>query len=250
VNFKRNAEIVRLPKSMVVIPTYNEASNVERLVELILSQSPDLSLLVIDDNSPDGTGDELDRLARRHARLRVIHRSRKMGLGSAYREGFARVAAEGSSKYIVEMDADFSHDPGALPVLIEAAEREKADLVIGSRYVPGGRINGWNKGRLFLSSNANRLCSFLLGSRIRDYTSGFRCYRAGSMYLFGLDTIRSEGYAFQVEMTTRVLNAGKKIAEIPIVFSERREGVSKFGRKILIEAVKMLVLLFLKRLVR
>jgi dolichol-phosphate mannosyltransferase len=238
-----------LPASTVVVPTYNEANNIERIVGTVLSQSPDLSLLIVDDNSPDGTGDLARRLARTEKRLEVMHRPRKMGLGSAYREGFARILSRQTGKYLLEMDADFSHDPKVLPVLIETAEREQADLVIGSRYAHGGRIVGWDWKRRALSSAANKLCSLLLGSRVRDYTAGFRCYRAEALRLVDLASIRSEGYAFQVEMTTRMLKKRMGVVEVPIVFSERRTGASKFNSRIFIEAVLVLGLLFMKRLI-
>jgi dolichol-phosphate mannosyltransferase len=238
-----------LPASTVIVPTFNEAANLKRVVEAVLSLSPDLSLLIVDDNSPDGTGDKAFELARSEDRLEVLQRPRKLGLGSAYREGFSRILSRGTSNYILEMDADFSHSPHMLPVLIEEAEKESADLVIGSRYTPGGKICGWNRKRLFLSGFANRLCSLLLGSRVKDYTAGFRCYRAESLRLIDLDTVRSEGFSFQVEMTFEMIRRGLKILETPIVFSERSDGASKFNSGIFAEAVLVLGLLFLKRLV-
>lgn len=237
-----------MPASTVVVPTYNEAGNIERLVEEVLHLSPEISLLIIDDNSPDGTGEKARGLAKGRAGLEVIQRPRKLGLGSAYREGFAHVLKQKKNKYILEMDADFSHDPGTLPKLIEKAERENADLIIGSRYIPGGQIHGWNKKRLFLSEWANRLCSLLLGRGVSDYTAGFRCYRAESLKLFDLSVVRSEGYAFQVEMTFEMARRNMKIAEVPIIFSERSGGVSKFDAGIFTEAIAVLCLLFIKRL--
>ena len=243
------AGIASLPRSTVVVPTYNEAKNIERLVETVLGLSPDLSLLIIDDSSPDGTGEIALGIAQNEERLELLRRPRKMGLGSAYREGFAHVLRRGGSAYVLEMDADFSHDPGAVPALIETAERTGADLVIGSRYVSGGRIAGWGRMRLLLSSTANRFCSLILGGRLKDYTAGFRCYRADSLETIGFSSVRSEGYAFQVEMAFRALRKGLKLTEVPIVFSERRAGVSKFGAAIFIEAAFVLGLLFLRRLV-
>jgi dolichol-phosphate mannosyltransferase len=241
--------ISRLPESTVVVPTYNERGNIERIVGELLSQSPDLSVMVVDDGSPDGTGEAAVRLARTERRLEVLLRPRKSGLGSAYREAFSRVLARGSSRYVLEIDADFSHDPAMIPALIRTAERKRADLVIGSRYVKGGGISGWDSRRLFLSSSANKLCSLLLGGRVGDYTAGLRCYRARSLRRVDLRRVRSEGYAFQVEMTFEFLRRRMKVTEVPIVFSERGEGVSKFGSGIVAEAAALLVLLFLKRLI-
>jgi len=241
--------IVRLPGTTVIVPTYNEADNIERLVKSILSISQGLRLLVIDDNSPDGTGDIARRMARSEKRLDVVTRPGRMGLGSAYREGFLGELERGGSEYLMEIDADFSHDPAAISGLIQAAEEQGADLVIGSRYVPGGRIRGWNWKRLFLSSTANRLCSLMIARKVRDYTAGFRCYRAEALRAMDIGTVNSDGYAFQVEMTWRVLAGGMKVVEVPIEFSERSTGDSKFGAGILLEAALLLGLLFFKRLV-
>lgn len=241
--------IVLLPESTVVVPTYNERDNIERVIRELLAQSRQISVFVVDDNSPDGTGEMVRRLAKGEQRLELLQRSRKSGLGSAYREAFRRILARRSGKYILEMDADFSHDPVTVPVLVQAAEMKQADLVIGSRYVRGGSIEGWDSRRLFLSGSANKLCSLLLGGRVRDYTAGFRCYRAESLGRIDLNRIRAEGYAFQVEMTFEMLKKGMSVVEMPIVFSERSEGVSKFGPGIIAEAATLLVLLFLKRLI-
>lgn len=241
--------ISRLPESTVVVPTYNERGNIERIVGEVLSQSPDISVMVVDDNSPDGTGEAALRLARTERRLEVLQRPRKSGLGSAYREAFSLILARGSSRYVLEMDADFSHDPAVIPALIDTAQRRCADLVIGSRYAKGGEIRGWDWRRLFLSSCANKLCLLLLGSRVGDYTAGLRCYRAESLRRIDLSRVRSEGYAFQVEMTFEFLRRGFSVTEIPIVFSERGGGASKFGSGIVAEAAALLVLLFLKRLI-
>ena len=238
-----------MPESTVVVPTYNERDNIERIIRELLSLSTSISVLVVDDNSPDGTGEFVSRLAKTERRLEVLVRQRKSGLGSAYREAFKSILENGSSRYILEMDADFSHDPAAVPALIQAAEVKQADLVIGSRYVRDGSIEGWDSKRLFLSGSANKLCSLLLGRRVKDYTAGFRCYRAESLRRIDLTRIHSEGYAFQVEMTFEMLRKGMSVAEIPIVFSERTEGKSKFGPGIVVEAVVLLVLLFLKRLI-
>lgn len=247
---KRRAVTISLPTSTVVVPTYNEVDNLRSLVEAVLSQSENLSLLIVDDNSPDGTGQLAQELARNEKRLRVHHRPRKMGMGCAYREGFRHLLHEGASQYILEMDADFSHDPALVPVLIETAKREGADLVIGSRYVAGGRIRGWDWKRLILSAGANRLCSLLLGHQVKDYTAGFRCYRAEALRQINLESIRSEGYAFQVEMTFEMLKKRFKVVEVPITFFERREGASKMSRGVFVEAVLLLGLMSVKRLIR
>jgi dolichol-phosphate mannosyltransferase len=238
-----------LPESTVVVPTYNERDNIKRLVGELLSQSPDLSVIVVDDSSPDGTGDAARELAGSERRLDVLLRPRKGGLGSAYREAFARILSRGTSTYILEMDADFSHDPAMVPTLIRTAELRQADLVIGSRYIDGGQVEGWDSRRLFLSSFANKLCSMLLNSRVRDYTAGFRCYRAESLRRIGLGEIHSDGYAFQVEMTYEALRRNMTVIEVPIVFSERAVGRSKFGSGIVVEAAALLGLLFLRRLI-
>lgn len=240
---------MRLPRTTVIVPTYNEADNIRRLIDSILSQSPDLSVLVVDDNSPDGTGEIVRRIVRDEGRVELLRRERKMGLGSAYREGFARVLSQEGISYVMAMDADFSHDPVRIPVLIKTARQRRADLVIGSRYTPGGRVRGWDWKRLLLSSTANKLCTLLLGNQVKDYTAGFRCYRTGALKLINLASVRAEGYAFQVEMAARVLRKGLKVVEVPIEFAERRAGASKFGGGILAEAVFVLVLLFLKRLI-
>ncbi len=241
--------ITRLPESTVVVPTYNERDNIERVVRELLSLSPDISVIVVDDNSPDGTGELVSGLAAKEPRLDILLRSRKGGLGSAYREAFARILSRGSSKFILEMDADLSHEPAAVPELIRTAQGRGADLVIGSRYVRGGEIKGWDSRRLFLSGSANRLCSLLLGSRVKDYTAGFRCYRTESLRRIEPGRMRSEGYAFQVEMTFEALRRGMTVVEMPIVFSERAGGVSKFGPGIVAEAAALLVLLFFRRLI-
>ena len=219
----------------VVLPTYNEAENLERLVVAVRERLPaDRRVLVVDDNSPDGTGGIADRLAAEHDDVAVLHRERKEGLGPAYLAGF-REALAGGADLIVGMDADFSHDPAYLPQLLRAAE--DADLVIGSRYVPGGGITEWGKLRRFISRGGSAYARTALGLEIRDLTGGFKVIRRGVLETIDLDAIRSLGYAFQVEVTYRAIKAGFRVVEVPIVFRDRREGNSKMSRAIVAEAV-------------
>ncbi len=218
----------------LVLPTYNEAGNVEEFVETVLGKIPASSgVLIVDDSSPDGTGEIADRLAARHERVGVLHRPRKEGLGPAYIAGFRRALADGA-ELIVEMDSDFSHDPAYLPRLLEAAER--ADLVIGSRYVPGGGVGEWGALRRAISRAGCAYARFVLGVGVRDLTGGFKCFRREVLEAIDLDSIRSRGYAFQVETTYRAIRSGFEVAEVPIVFRERRSGSSKMGGAIVTEA--------------
>ena len=219
----------------VLLPTYNEADNLERLVVALRERLPaDGRVLVVDDNSPDGTGGIADRLAAEHDDVAVLHRERKEGLGPAYLAGF-REALAGGADLIVEMDADFSHDPAYLPQLLRAAD--DADLVIGSRYVPGGGITDWGKLRRFLSRGGSAYARTALGLEIRDLTGGFKVIRRGVLETIDLDAISSLGYAFQVEVTYRAIKAGFRVVEVPIVFRDRREGNSKMSRAIVAEAM-------------
>jgi dolichol-phosphate mannosyltransferase len=217
----------------IVIPTFNEAKNLERLVEQIFSLHPAYNIIVVDDNSPDGTGDIADALSRRYPRLRVIHRPCQAGLGSAYIEGF-KSALRGNADLIMEMDADFSHDPGYIVRLVEASK--KADLVIGSRYINGVRVEGWRFRRLLLSKLANIFVSFVLVKPVWDFTAGFRCYRRTVLETIDLDRIRSDGYAFQIELIYLTYKHGFKVCEVPIIFREREHGYSKISRKVVREA--------------
>jgi dolichol-phosphate mannosyltransferase len=219
----------------VILPTYNEAENLERIVGAVLEQLPSSRrVLVVDDNSPDGTGAIADRLAASSDSVAVLHRPRKEGLGPAYLAAF-RVALDEGADRIIEMDADFSHDPAHLPTLIEATE--EADLAIGSRYVPGGGITEWGPMRRFISRGGSAYARLALGLPIQDLTGGFKCYRREVLEAINLDTIEARGYAFQVETTYRAIRAGFRVVEIPITFRDRADGTSKMSRSIVAEAM-------------
>jgi dolichol-phosphate mannosyltransferase len=218
----------------LVLPTYNEAGNIEAFAEAVLSKLPPTArVLIVDDNSPDGTGDIADRLAARHDAITVLHRPRKEGLGPAYIAGFRRALGQGAG-LVLEMDSDFSHDPAYLPRLLEAGEG--ADLVIGSRYVPGGGVGDWSMLRRAISRGGSAYARLVLGMRVRDLTGGFKCFRREVLEAIDLDSIQSRGYAFQVEMTYRAVQKGFAVVEVPIVFRERRAGSSKMDRSIVAEA--------------
>jgi dolichol-phosphate mannosyltransferase len=219
----------------VILPTYNEAENLERIVGAVLAELPTSGrILIVDDSSPDGTGQIADRLAAAHEFVAVLHRARKEGLGPAYLAGF-RVALDEGADRIIEMDADFSHDPAYLPKLIEATEH--ADLAIGSRYVPGGGITDWGPIRRFISRGGSAYARLSLSLPIRDLTGGFKCFRRVVLETIDLDTIQARGYAFQVETTYRAIQAGFRVVEIPIVFKDRTDGTSKMSRSIVAEAM-------------
>ncbi|HEY0937261.1 MAG TPA: polyprenol monophosphomannose synthase, partial [Trebonia sp.] len=218
---------------LIIMPTYNERPNLEIMATRIRESVPDADLLVVDDNSPDGTGDLADKLAEAYPRVQVLHRSEKAGLGRAYVAGFTR-ALDAGYDLIVEMDADGSHRPEDLPKLLAAAAH--ADAVIGSRYVPGGTVVNWPKSREILSSGANLYTRLMLGVRVKDATGGFRVYRAETLRKIGLNGIQSAGYCFQVDMTLRVLQSGLTITEVPITFVERERGASKMSRSVILEA--------------
>lgn len=221
----------------LVLPTYNEAENLEPLVAAALANLPDTArVLVVDDNSPDGTGDLADRLAAEEPRIEVLHRTQKEGLGPAYIAGFRHALAAGADR-ILEMDSDFSHDPADLPRLLAATE--EADVAIGSRYVSGGGVENWSKVRQAISRGGSTYARALLGLPIRDLTGGFKCFRREVLEAIDLDAIGSKGYAFQVEMTYRAIDLGFSVKEVPIVFRERRAGASKMSRSIVLEAAWM-----------
>lgn len=223
-------------KAIVIIPTYNERENITRLTAEILKQHPALHILIVDDNSPDGTGAIADQLAASEERIRVLHRSAKLGLGSAYREGF-RAALEMGADCLIEMDADFSHDPAVLPHFLEAIQG--CDLVIGSRYLNGVSVVNWPIRRLMLSYFASVYTRMITGLDIRDCTSGFKCFSRAALEAIDLERVRSDGYSFQIEMNYRCREKGFRIVEIPIIFIDRHAGTSKMSRKIVREAVVM-----------
>ncbi len=218
---------------LIVMPTYNERQNLEIMAGRIRESVPDADLLVVDDNSPDGTGDLADKLAEADPRVQVMHRTEKAGLGRAYVAGFTW-ALERGYDLIVEMDADGSHRPEDLPRLL--ATSAQADAVIGSRYVPGGTVVNWPKSREFLSKGANIYNRVMLGVKVKDATGGYRVYRAETLRRIDLAGIESAGYCFQIDMTLRVLQAGMTIKEVPITFVERERGASKMSRSVIIEA--------------
>ena len=224
-------------KALIVVPTYNEKENIEGIIEAVLALGDDIEILVVDDNSPDGTGEIVDRLAVSEQRIHVIHREGKMGLGSAYIAGFKWALASTDAQFVFEMDADFSHDPNAIPELLEMAE--DYDLVIGSRYLHGITVINWPLSRLILSYGANRYTRIITGLPLKDSTGGFKCFRRETLEQLPLDTIKSDGYSFQIEMNFFCWKKGLRIVEIPIIFTDRRVGISKMSRKIIWEAAFM-----------
>jgi dolichol-phosphate mannosyltransferase len=224
-----------MPRATVCLPTYNERENIEAMVGALLERlGPGDRVLVIDDNSPDGTGELADAIAAREPRVSVLHRPEKQGLGPAYLAGFRRALADGA-ELVLEMDADFSHNPEDVPRLIAATA--DADLVLGSRYVPGGRIENWGALRRFVSRAGSLYAQVLLLAPVRDLTGGFKCYRREVLQAINLDEVRARGYAFQIETTYRALRKGFRVAEIPITFVDREEGHSKMSRAIVFEAI-------------
>jgi dolichol-phosphate mannosyltransferase len=222
--------------ALVCLPTYDERENVVPIVAAILAATPEVDVLVIDDNSPDGTGELADALAAREPRVHVLHRAGKEGLGKAYLAGFAWALSRGYG-LVLEMDADFSHDPGYLPGMIARA-RDDADLVLGSRYVPGGGTVNWGLGRKLVSRGGSLYARLILGVRVRDLTGGFKCFRREVLEAIELSTVECSGYSFQIELTYRALRAGFRVAELPIVFADRRVGQSKMSRGIVLEAIR------------
>jgi dolichol-phosphate mannosyltransferase len=219
----------------LVLPTYNEAGNIEAFIVAVEAVVPPaLRILVVDDNSPDGTGEIADRIAAANARVSVLHRPMKEGLGPAYIAGFRQALAQGAG-LVLEMDSDFSHGPAFLPSLLEAAE--SADLVIGSRYVAGGGVGDWSALRRAISRGGSAYARLVLGVKVRDLTGGFKCFRREVLEAIDLDSILSRGYAFQVEMTYRAIQRGFSVAEVPIVFRDRQAGTSKMNRAIVAEAI-------------
>jgi dolichol-phosphate mannosyltransferase len=229
-----------MSKVLVIIPTYNEAENVPRLVPAVLGQSQDIQVLVVDDGSPDGTADLVKAMMNSDRRVHLMQRPAKMGLGTAYVAGF-KFAIKESFEYIFEMDADFSHDPAEIPRFLEKAQ--EYDLVIGSRYTKGVRVLNWPIQRLLLSYFANVYTRIVTGLPLHDATGGFKCYRKRVLQAIDLDRIKSNGYAFQIEMSYKAWKKGFRLTEIPIIFLDRRSGVSKMSKKIVREALLMLLTL-------
>jgi len=227
-----------LPGAWLILPTYNEAENIEAVLRAALAQlastGREHTILVVDDGSPDGTGELADAMAAEHPEVRVLHRSAKQGLGRAYLAGF-REALAGGAELILEMDSDFSHDPADLPRLIAGADA--ADLVLGSRYVPGGGVQNWGTLRRLISRGGSWYARVLLGVPVRDLTGGFKCFNRRVLEALDLERVHSDGYGFQIELTYRAIQAGFTVAEVPILFRERREGHSKMTARIAVEAV-------------
>ena len=224
---------MQVPEAVICLPTYNERENLEPMLRALGDKS--VRVLVIDDNSPDGTGPLADRLAAELGYVDVLHRERKEGLGPAYLAGFRRALSDGA-ELVLEMDCDFSHDPNDVPRLLAAVEGG-ADLALGSRYVPGGGVRNWGLLRRVISAGGSLYARVLLGVNVRDLTGGFKCYRRAVLEAIDLDAVESKGYAFQIETTYRVLRAGFKVVEVPITFADREVGGSKMSKAIVAEAI-------------
>ncbi len=233
-----------IDRACVVLPTYNERENLLEIVPAILAAASEIDVLIVDDGSPDGTGDLADMLAKESPRVRVLHREKKEGLGRAYLAGFAEALQRGYGR-ILEMDADFSHAPAKLPELL--ATSRTAEVVLGSRYVKGGGTVNWGLGRRVLSKGGSLYARTILGLKVRDLTGGFKCFRREVLEKLDLKTVRSSGYAFQIELTYRAVRRGFKVIEIPITFIDRRVGKSKMSRLIVAEALWMVWKLRLDR---
>jgi dolichol-phosphate mannosyltransferase len=234
-------------RPLVVLPTYNEASNVEEALRRVRAAAPMADVLVVDDGSPDGTADLAESLDRQLGGIFVLRRAAKSGLGNAYRAGF-RWGLERGYDAFVEMDADLSHDPAAVPDLL--AGLEDANLVIGSRYVPGGSIPAWGLHRRLLSEVGNRYAALMLGMTVKDLTSGFRAYDSGTLRAIDLDAVRSDGYGFQIEMAYQASRAGRRMVEVPIRFVDRERGESKMSMRIVVEALLLVTQWGLHRMFR
>jgi dolichol-phosphate mannosyltransferase len=230
-------EAAPVERALVIVPTFNERENVARIIEAVLAQDPRLSILIVDDGSPDGTGAIVDAIAATNDRVHVLHRAKKMGLGTAYLAGF-KWALERDYAYIFEMDADFSHDPGHLPQFLAAIQ--DTDIVLGSRYRDGKvTVVNWPMSRLILSYAANIYARTVTGLQLYDATGGFKCFRRIVLETIDLDDVRSNGYGFQIEVSFRAWKKGFRIAEIPIVFTDRTEGESKMSKRVVREAFWM-----------
>ncbi len=243
---KRERDTSPIKRVLVIMPTYNEKDNITRIIPAVLEQDPRINMLIIDDNSPDGTGEIVDKIAAENPRVDVIHREGKLGLGTAYVRGFKYSLQKGYD-LTFEMDADFSHDPIYLPKMIAAAE-EGYDLVIGSRWIPGGGIENWPKNRERLSRWASIYTRIITGLPVHDTTAGFQAFRRRVLEELELDKIRSDGYSFQIETKFKVWRKGFWIKEVPIIFRDRELGESKINRKIVYEAFFMVWLLRIESL--
>ena len=232
-------------ETLIVVPTYNERENLPQLVWRLMAQPVELDLLVVDDNSPDGTGVLADELAAAHPQVHVLHREHKSGLGRAYLAGFAW-ALQRKYEFIFEMDADFSHNPTDVPRFLEVARRDNADLVLGSRYRDGIRVINWPLNRLLLSITAAKYVQIITGMPVSDPTGGFKCFRRNTLLAITPETVRSNGYSFQIELTHRVWRRGMRISEVPIIFTDRFLGTSKISREIVREALWMVWKLWLE----
>ena len=237
-------------KRLVIIPTYNELANAPILIDRIFKHIPGAHILIIDDGSPDKTGEKIKEMQKRYSGLFLLERASKSGLGSAYRTGFAW-GLERGYKELIEMDADLSHRVRDLKKMIDAKElKPNTDLVIGSRWMPGGRTENWSKSRELLSRAANLYVRAMLGMGVKDSTAGFRIYSSSILKKLNLEAIKSEGYSFQIEMTRAVYKLGGKIIEVPITFRERENGVSKMSKNIVREAMLLVTIWGLKRFLR
>ncbi|MGD8370852.1 MAG: polyprenol monophosphomannose synthase [Syntrophobacterales bacterium] len=222
--------------AFVIIPTYNEKANIGRLIPIVLKKGPNIKVLVVDDNSPDGTGALVEEMARADDRVFLVSRSRKLGLGSAYVKGFKWVLANGDCEYIFEMDADFSHNPDRIPDFISKMD-EGYDLVIGSRYLRGVSVVNWSIKRLMLSYCASMYARKITGIPVKDQTTGYKCFHRKVLETIDLDSIFSDHYAFQIEMNYRAIQKGFKLAEVPIIFEDRLQGESKISKRVIFEAI-------------
>jgi len=232
-----------MSKTLIIVPTYNERENLPRMAQRLLGLPVKVHLLVVDDHSPDGTGKIADELAARHPEIHVLHRAGKSGLGRAYIAGF-KWALEHDHEFVFEMDGDFSHNPDDIPVLLEAAR--EADLVLGSRYLGGIRIINWPLSRLMLSKGAAKYVQVITGMPFTDPTGGYKCFRRCALEAIDLDTVQSNGYSFQIELTHKLWRQGMRIVEVPIIFTERLQGHSKMSGHIMREAFFMVWRLWLQ----
>ncbi len=226
-----------MPRTLIITPTYNEAENLPRFVDAVRAALPHADLLVVDDGSPDGTGRIADEIAANDSGVHVTHRPGKLGLGTAYVGGFQKGLAEGYDRFF-EMDADLSHDASHLPAFVAALD-EGHDVVIGSRNIPGGGVEGWGLGRNFISKGGSLYARTILGLPVRDLTSGYKAFSRRALEAIDLGSVHSNGYSFQIEMTYRAARKGMRVKEVPIVFVDRTAGHSKMSRKIFLEAVSM-----------